>query len=119
MEQVTVLLDTHTLLWWLFDAAELSPTARQLLGNPQCRVLVSAATAWEIATKVRLGRLSDAAPLVRDFSGWMAKARFVELPVTSAHACAAELAYTRQQLYNLRQSLWTMFEILNGKIDGK
>ena len=91
MEPLTVLLDTHTLLWWLFDSAELSPKARVLLGDRKIRVLVSAASAWEIATKFRLGRLPAAAPLVADFAGWIAKAGFVELPITPAHACAAGL----------------------------
>ena len=81
-----VLLDTHTLLWWLFDDPKLSPTARATLGDPGNEILVSSASAWEIATKVRLGKLPSAAVLVQDIAGWIERAGFSELPVRIAHA---------------------------------
>jgi PIN domain nuclease of toxin-antitoxin system len=86
---VRYLLDTHTLLWWLFDAPELSPLARGLLAESQHTILVSSASAWEIATKFRLGRLPAAEPLVQDFSKWITRAGFSEIAVTSAHAVRA------------------------------
>jgi PIN domain nuclease of toxin-antitoxin system len=86
---LSYLLDTHALLWWLFDDRSLSRKVRALLKNPGNRVLVSSASAWEIATKHRLGRLASAAPLIHDFSTWMLKAGFTELPVSSAHALQA------------------------------
>jgi PIN domain nuclease of toxin-antitoxin system len=86
---VSYLLDTHVLLWWLFDDPQLSARARGVLRDPTRRVLVSSASAWEIATKHRLGRLDSAAPLVRDFPGWLEKAGFGELPITSHHAIRA------------------------------
>ncbi len=86
MGVLTVLLDTHALLWWLFDDARLSRTARDVIGDPENTVLVSAASAWEIATKHRLGRLHAAATLVQDIPGWIESARFRELSVTAAHA---------------------------------
>ena len=54
------LLDTHTLLWWLFDDPKLSEAARCTIANPEHRLWVSAAPAWEIATKARLGKLPEA-----------------------------------------------------------
>jgi PIN domain nuclease of toxin-antitoxin system len=86
---VRYLLDTHSLLWWLFDAPELSPFARALLTEPQLQILVSSASAWEIATKFRLGRLPSAEPLVQDFSKWIARAGFSEVAVNSGHAVRA------------------------------
>lgn len=83
------LLDTHALLWWLFDDRRLSARAKAALRDPEQRIFVSSASAWEIATKHRLGRLAAAAPLVRDFSSWIEKAAFVELPITSTHATRA------------------------------
>jgi PIN domain nuclease of toxin-antitoxin system len=50
------LLDTHALLWWLDGDERLSLPAREFIGDSQARVLVSAASAWEIATKVRIGK---------------------------------------------------------------
>ena len=49
-------------------------------------VYVSSASAWEIATKHRLGRLDAATSLVQDMSGWIMRAGFGELAITVAHA---------------------------------
>src|SRR5262245_38124027 len=54
--RVRLLLDTHVLIWWAIDDPRLSRRVRQLIDEAK-EVLVSAASAWEIATKVRLGRL--------------------------------------------------------------
>ena len=81
-----VLLDTHALLWWLFDDSRLSPRVREVLADSDIDVYVSAASAWEIATKYRIGRLPVAEPLIQDVSGWIAKAGFLELPIRIEHA---------------------------------
>lgn len=59
------LLDTHALLWWLFDDPHLSTTARDCIANAENEILVSAASAWEIATKHRIGKLPEAGDIVR------------------------------------------------------
>lgn len=81
-----VLLDTHALLWWLFDDSRLSPRVREVLADSDVDVYVSAASAWEIATKYRIGRLPVAEALIQDVSGWLAKAGFLELPIRIEHA---------------------------------
>lgn len=81
-----VLLDTHALLWWAFGAIELSPRARAVIEERSNTVLVSSASAWEIATKYRLGRLPEASVLVQDMPGWFTRAGLTELPITVAHA---------------------------------
>lgn len=81
-----LLLDTHALLWWLFGDEGLSARAKGLIADPDHEVLVSSASAWEIATKHRLGRLDSARELVRDIPGWVRRAGFTELPITIAHA---------------------------------
>ena len=86
MGDLKLLLDTHALLWWLFDDPNLPPTVRELIADSGVDVLVSSASAWEICTKHRLGKLPAASPLVRDFDGWMAKAGFRELAITIRHA---------------------------------
>lgn len=63
------LLDTHALLWWFADDPSLSPAARLFMADTKNTLLVSAASAWEIAPKVRLGRLPSAAVLTSDFEG--------------------------------------------------
>ena len=52
-----VLLDTQVLLWWLSDDARLGPTSRASIADGDTRVLVSAASAWEIAIKRAIGKL--------------------------------------------------------------
>ena len=80
------LLDTHALLWWLFDDPRLSVTPREILGDPDNQILVSSASAWEICTKYRLGKLPSAKDLVRDVAAWVQRAGFSELPVRIRHA---------------------------------
>ena len=60
-----------------------------MLRDPENRILVSSATAWEIAIKHRQGKLDSAAPLVADYAGWLGKAGFAELPIRSVHAVKA------------------------------
>jgi len=81
-----LLLDTHTLLWWAFDAPELSRRANALLADRANVLYVSSASAWEIATKHRLGRLPEASVLVQDMPGWFARAGLTELPISVSHA---------------------------------
>jgi PIN domain nuclease of toxin-antitoxin system len=86
-----LLLDTHALLWWLNDNVLLPATARNVIGREDNEVLVSAASAWEIATKVRLGRLESGAELARDFTGYLSRARFGQLAVSVDHGIRAGL----------------------------
>lgn len=86
MGELKFLLDTHALLWWLFDDPRLPTTPRQLIADPANNILVSSATAWEICTKHRLGKLPAARQLARDVGGWIHRAGFSELPVTIRHA---------------------------------
>ncbi len=80
------LLDTHAFLWWVFDDAQLSEPARFAISDPDNEVLFSPASAWEIATKVRLGKLDSAKRVLVDLPGLLTKAGFVELPITTVHA---------------------------------
>lgn len=84
-----VLLDTHALLWAAFSRDLLSPRAQQLIQAPQNEVLVSAASAWEISTKFRLGRLPFATPLVDDFVPRVTSAGYLLLPISVEHALRA------------------------------
>lgn len=79
---VRLLLDTHTLLWWLLDDAALSPTAQVEIGNSTNDVLVSAVSGWEISIKYKLGKLPSAAPLLAGLDAAVAREGFGELPIT-------------------------------------
>lgn len=77
-----LILDTHALLWWLFDDPQLSEIARQAIADPERRIWVSAASAWEIATKVRIGKLPEAGDVPHRLLHYLRKARFLQLPIT-------------------------------------
>jgi PIN domain nuclease of toxin-antitoxin system len=85
------LLDTHTLIWWMTTDAHLSKTARLLIEQKENISLVSAVSAWEIATKVRLGRLPAAADLVQNFVADLGRERIEILPVDAEHGIRAGL----------------------------
>ena len=84
----SVLLDTHTLLWLVSEPEEVSVVAREMIGDPARKVVVSAVTAWEIATKTRLGRL-DGEPLLSAWSDIIAAMGLQELPIEAADAIVA------------------------------
>lgn len=54
---MNVLLDTHTFLWFVLDTPELSVSAKALIEDPETNIFISPASFWEIAIKVRLGKL--------------------------------------------------------------
>jgi PIN domain nuclease of toxin-antitoxin system len=85
------LLDTHALIWWLTNDQHLSQPAREFISDPENSLSVSAASAWEIATKYRLGRLSEAARLAQDIAGAIAREGFEPLAVSLAHGQRAGL----------------------------
>jgi PIN domain nuclease of toxin-antitoxin system len=84
-----LLLDTHTLLWALAVPERLSGTAAALIRDTRNVVLVSAASAWEISTKQRLGKLPSAGPIVAAYAAHLARLRAEELPIRGAHALLA------------------------------
>lgn len=86
-----LLLDTHTLLWWLSEDSALPASARKFIAHKNREILVSAASAWEIATKVRLGKLPIAIDLAHDFTAHLERERFETLPVTAEHGIRAGL----------------------------
>jgi PIN domain nuclease of toxin-antitoxin system len=59
---VRLLLDTHAFLWFVLNDPQLSAPARAAISDPANDVLVSPATYWEIAIKVRTGKYTLAAP---------------------------------------------------------
>lgn len=83
------LLDTHVVLWWWSEPDRLSPRALGLLKDPANRFQVSAASAWEIATKHRIGKYPEGARVIHDFGSRLVVDGFTELPVSIEHALRA------------------------------
>jgi PIN domain nuclease of toxin-antitoxin system len=79
-----ILVDTHVLIWWAAKPKALSRKVKRLMENESTGVFVSAASAWEIATKVRLGKLQWASP--ESVESYCISQGFDLLPVTFEHA---------------------------------
>jgi PIN domain nuclease of toxin-antitoxin system len=87
--RVNVLLDTHVLLWAILSPTSLTRKASKIIANPANAILVSAASAWEIATKVRLGRLPGAERLEAEFLEAMEGSGYELVPIHAEVALRA------------------------------
>jgi PIN domain nuclease of toxin-antitoxin system len=83
---MNLLLDTHVLLWWMADDPALGHRARDAVADPRNGVWVSAASAWEIAIKVGLGRLTLPGPVAEVLPAALVDGDFSTLPITVEHA---------------------------------
>jgi PIN domain nuclease of toxin-antitoxin system len=86
---VKLLLDTHAVVWWWLDDPRLPATARAAVAAADNTVCVSAASAWEVATKNRLDKWPDVARIVDEFSDLLRRSRFMPLSVSVEHALLA------------------------------
>ena len=84
-----LLLDTHAFIWWMTTDERLSQFARRTIADEANVILVSAASAWEITTKHRLGKLPGADEIAPDIAEAIADQDFEELPITVADAARA------------------------------
>ncbi len=90
-----LLLDTHVLLWWFTDDPRLTVKARDAIVDEKVSIYVSAASAWEIATKLRIGKLEQVPDVVNRYPELVAADGFIHLPITSVHSMRAG-SYTMQ-----------------------
>ena len=84
-----LLLDTHALLWWQTGDARLSARARDAIADEANEVFVSAASAWEIATKARIGKLDGIPRAGARFDELVRADGFRHLAVDHRHALRA------------------------------
>ena len=81
-----VLIDTHALLWAVIGDRRLSKKAQDTMESFETEAFVSAASAWEICTKHRLGKLPEAEDLVGNLGSILGQLGFRELAVSLKHA---------------------------------
>lgn len=86
-----LLLDSHTLIWWVTGDSALPETARRRIAQSPEAVFVSAVSAWEIAIKLSLGRLPSASDLVTNFEESLGLDGFLPLPISPQHGIRAGL----------------------------
>jgi PIN domain nuclease of toxin-antitoxin system len=83
------LLDTHAALFWWSNASKLGVDARRAIEEPNAIILVSSASAWEIATKYRLGKMGDIGDPNDTYRRLVARDGFVDLPISTADSLRA------------------------------
>ena len=83
-----VLLDTHALVWWVEGREKLSTTACETIEDADAIVLVSAASAWELAIKTRLGKFKSR-ELAEALDEQILEEGFVPLSISIEHALRA------------------------------
>ena len=81
-----LLLDTHTLLWWVWNSARLGKVARSLIGSGDTLIWVSAVSIWEMSIKAPLGRLDRLPPFEKELRIELERSDFRPLPITFDHA---------------------------------
>jgi PIN domain nuclease of toxin-antitoxin system len=84
-----ILLDTHALLWTLLEPSRIPNATLDRIRDAGTRLIVSAASAWEIGTKFRLGKLDSAQAVVHGYAEHLARLGAQVLPITSHHALTA------------------------------
>jgi PIN domain nuclease of toxin-antitoxin system len=83
------LLDTHVLLWWLFDDPHLSKHAKNAIISPDSRIFISSVSGWEISIKYYIGKMPHVGPLIKELPMYIRRERFEILPISFEHAMAA------------------------------
>ncbi|MEK7270740.1 MAG: type II toxin-antitoxin system VapC family toxin [Planctomycetota bacterium] len=83
---MNLLLDLHVFIWWACEPERLSARVREAIRDPKTRAFLSAASAWELAIKFRLGKLRLPEPPEQFLPSRLARNRIEELPVRHAHA---------------------------------
>jgi PIN domain nuclease of toxin-antitoxin system len=86
----SLLLDTHTMLWFFWNDPQLSAPAKALIEDADNRKLVSIASCWEVAIKVGLGKLDLGEPSRSFLPREIARNNFQLLPISLGHATMVE-----------------------------
>ena len=89
MTRATVLLDTHAVFWLVVSPERIPAPTRDMLGHEDTAILVSAASAWELATKHRIGKMPEAAPLLANWDADIASLWAEQIGMTHHDALRA------------------------------
>jgi PIN domain nuclease of toxin-antitoxin system len=114
---MTLLLDTHSFLWFWWDDPQLSETAKQAICDATNRKLVSTASCWEIAIKVSLKKLDLGTPYRGFIHQHMVRNNFELLPITHEHlAWLVDLPFHHRDPFDrmlVAQSLYEQIPIVS------
>jgi PIN domain nuclease of toxin-antitoxin system len=112
-----LLLDSHVFLWFVWDDPQLSSTAKALIVDPANEKLISAATYWEIAIKVGIGKLDLGEPFRAFVGREIARNNFTILPIEVDHAAVVTaLAFHHRDPFDrmlIAQARWEAIPIIS------
>lgn len=80
-----LLLDTHTFIWWMTNDTALPASTRKMIGDEENSIYLSAATAWEMTIKYKIGKLPVMAGFNADVPSAIEEQGFIELPISIFH----------------------------------
>jgi PIN domain nuclease of toxin-antitoxin system len=106
-----ILLDTHAFLWWITEGGRLSARARDAIADGGNTLLLSAASGWEIAVKVGLGRIELPVPIGRFLTEQLRKSQIDVLPVQMSHT------FRVQELPPLRRDTFDRMLVAQAKME--
>ena len=86
---MSLLLDTHVLIWWWTDRRLIPPAIDSLIESGAEEIFVSSVNAWEVATKARLGKLPQILPYLHRYEAAVADAEFSTMDLSTAHGLRA------------------------------
>lgn len=86
-----LLLDTHTFIWFTFNAPELPPATRKLLENGANELFFSDVSVWEMSIKVSIGKLHFSTNVTDLVSQQMKKDDLQRLPIEYPHLSLIEI----------------------------
>lgn len=110
---MTHLLDTHAVLWALTDPSALGSAAAEVVRDSGSPLVVSAVSAWELATKYRLGRLPQADALLSTSPRLIRRLGASSLPITDEHALlAGQLVWAHRDPFDRMLAAQAMIESL-------
>jgi PIN domain nuclease of toxin-antitoxin system len=114
---MTLLLDTHSFLWFWWDDSQLSETAKQAICDATNRKLISTASCWEVAIKVSLKKLDLGAPYRGFIHQHMVRNNFELLQITDEHlAMLVDLPFHHKDPFDrllVAQSLYEQIPIVS------
>ncbi len=108
---IAYLLDTHAFVWAVTNPSRLGSDSAARIEDAKCELLVSAATAWELAIKVRLGKFPEAEPLVAQYDRLVQRLGATHLPIGNDHALrAGGLAWSHRDPFDRVLAAQAMLE---------
>ena len=79
-------MDTHTFLWWIDNDPHLSVRVRNIISDGENELFFSAASGWEMAIKIQIGKLRLSKNLYAFVTEELSRNHFKVMPIHLRHS---------------------------------